>query len=125
MAKLKKDELEKVVRRDMPGYRLARRAKPRPGLDRARSRPAASAATPDLDTLKRKYLPRQGANAAAAAAADAAVRGAGAGRPAAPDNDDEIVAVEPETAPHPWDRGARPKAVVVSARGKRIVGKQG
>jgi hypothetical protein len=121
MAKLKKDELEKVVRRDMPGYRLARKPRTRPGVDSPRPRPAASAGTPDLEALKRKYAPRKGANAAAAAAAARAV----AARPGTVDDDDEIIAVEPEAAPHPWDRAARPKAVVVSARSKRIVGKQG
>jgi hypothetical protein len=117
---MKKGELEKVVRRDMPGYRLARKPKTRAGVDSPRPRPAASAGTPDLEALKRKYAPRQGANAVAADAAARAV----AARPGTVE-DDEIVAVEPESAPHPWDRAARPKAVVVSARSKRIVGKQG
>jgi hypothetical protein len=120
---MKKDELEKVVRRDMPGYRLARKAKPRKGVDSGRPRPVAAAGTPDLQVLRRKYAAR--GPAPAAAASDAAARAADARRAAAADNDDEIVAVEPESAPHPWDRAARPKAVVVSARDKRIVGKQG
>ena len=122
MAKMKKADLEKVVRRDMPGYRLARKAKPRKGVDSPRARPASAAGTPDLDALRRKYLPRR--RSEAAGIADAAARAAGARRVADPD-EDEIVAVEPEAASHPWDRAARPKAVVVSARGKRIVGKQG
>jgi hypothetical protein len=123
MAKMKKGELEKVVRRDMPGYRLARKAKARKGTDRARTRPAAAAGTPDLETLRRKYAARS--RPATGAASDVSARTAAARRAADGDNDDEIVAIEPESAPHPWDRAARPKAVVVSARDKRIVGKQG
>ncbi len=33
--------------------------------------------------------------------------------------------VEPKSAPHPLDRGSRPKAVVISTRTKKIVGSQG
>jgi hypothetical protein len=40
-------------------------------------------------------------------------------------DDDEIVAVEPIEALHPWDRAARPKVVVISSKDKKIVGKQG
>jgi hypothetical protein len=49
------------------------------------------------------------------------------GQPAADaaDDDTEIVLVEPKTAPHPLDRGSRPKAVVISTRQKKIVGEQG
>jgi hypothetical protein len=122
---MKKEDLERVVRRDMPGYRLARKAKPRKGADARRARPASAAGTPDLDTLRRKYLARGTGSRGTAGAADATRRAASIRRPADSDGDDEIVAIEPEAASHPWDRAARPKAVVVSARDKRIVGKQG
>jgi hypothetical protein len=36
-----------------------------------------------------------------------------------------IVAVEPEEPAHLWDRASRPKAIVISGKNKKIVGKQG
>jgi hypothetical protein len=118
MAKMAKKDLERIVRKEMPGYRLARKPKQgRAGADaRASARQAApEARTPSLDALKRKYL-----GAAAARAAGGAARKKGRGRGA-----DRIVAVEPEAAAHPWDRAARPKAVVISGKDKKIVGTQG
>ena len=43
----------------------------------------------------------------------------------AANDDTEIVLVEPKTAPHPLDRGSRPKAVVISTKDKKIIGTQG
>ena len=44
----------------------------------------------------------------------------------ADDDDDEmIVAVEPETAADPLDRGTRAKAAVISKKGKKVIGQQG
>ena len=43
----------------------------------------------------------------------------------AADDDTEIVMVEPKVAPHPLDRGSRPKAIVISTTQKKIVGEQG
>jgi hypothetical protein len=122
MAKMARNDLERIVRKEMPGYRLTRRPKPGRAAADARAsarRAAPEARTPSLDALKRKYL-----GADAVPAPKKATRGAdtrkGRGRGA-----DRIVAVEPESAAHPWDRAARPKAVVISGKDKKIVGTQG
>jgi hypothetical protein len=120
MAKMARKDLERIVRKEMPGYRLARKPKPGRAAADARAsarRAAPEARTPSLDALKRKYL-----GADAAPAPKKATRGADTKKRRGADR---IVAVEPESAAHPWDRAARPKAVVVSGKDKKIVGRQG
>jgi hypothetical protein len=115
MAKMKKEEIEKIVRREMPGFHVASKTGSRNATDSARKRPAPDADTPDLKALRRKYLSgdskrdtRQQTDA----------------RPVEND-DDEIVAVEPDDAEDSLDRVSRSKAIVVSGAKKKIVGKQG
>jgi hypothetical protein len=125
---MRRDELEKVVEREMPGHRLARRSRAESAGEADAPAPP-DAATPSLEALRKKYL--RGKYLAPDAAADEDVREEPAARssavsaPAGADDEDVIVAVEPEAPTHPWDRGSRPKAVVVSAKDKKIVGKQG
>lgn len=54
MAKMKKADLEKIVEREMPGRRIARKSEA--AKDVPRAKPVTEARTPDLDTLRRKYL---------------------------------------------------------------------
>lgn len=119
MAKMKKADLEKIVERELPGRRIARKSEA--AKDAPRPKPVSEARSPDLDTLRRKYLRRGRTQPASRQPRRPEVDDP---RPTRAD-DDEIVAVEPKAPAHPWDRAARPKAVVISGRDKRIVGKQG
>ena len=120
MAKLSKKELEDIVERDMPGYRLARQAAA--GQEGAAGDAAADhadATTPSLNQLRQKYLSsKYGVADSARPQADA--DGGEHNHDSNLDDDDEIVTVEPTNATHPWDVTARPKVVVVSGREKRI-----
>jgi hypothetical protein len=152
MAKLSRDEVKEIVRRDVPGTRVVETD---PAADPRKLRAAPDLDSPDLDALRAKYL----GNAGAPPAEDAAGAGEDAaeapGAPEAPearagtseapaeaaaepgasvdgddgddddDDDVEIVSVAPEQPAEPWDRGARPKAVVVSSKEKRVIGRQG
>ena len=123
MARLSRQELEDIVARDMPGYRLSKQAAE--GEDRtARDAAAgpADATTPSLSQLRHKSLLDKYGAPSARLDADAGERL----QDADADDGDEIVTVEPTKAAAPWDVSAsRPKVVVVSGREKRIVGRQG
>ena len=116
MGKIKKEDLESIVKRDMPGFRVASKGTDKDAIDAAGRRPAADAETPDLQALREKYLSRD-RQKYSRPAPDAA--------PADEPDDDEIVTVEPSDDTDARDRARRSKAVVVSGRTKRIIGKQG
>jgi hypothetical protein len=125
MAKLSKDDLQRIVEKEMPKYKVAETpATPGPA-DGAKTRAKPEAQTPDLQTLRKKYLREKflSDDAAGGGYQD----GEPNGNPAADaaGDDTEIVLVEPKVAPHPLDRGSRPKAIVVSTTQKKIIGKQG
>ena len=126
MARLSRKELEDIVTRDMPGYRLARGAaegEERTAEDAAGDR--ADATTPSLGQLRHKYLFDKYGAAEATSARLEADRGESAPGEDS-DDEDQIVTVEPAKAAPAWDvSAARPKVVVVSGREKRIVGRQG
>jgi hypothetical protein len=117
MARMKDEDLERIVRRDMPGYRLTPKSKAAAGMDASRGRPRVDAGTPDLETLRRKYASRDFQTSAASSDQ--------VGGGVANADDDAIVTVERESGADPLDPGSRPKAVVISGRNNRIVGKQG
>lgn len=117
MARMKKEDVERIIQREMPGYRVAPQ-RGGPGADAPRKRATAGAGTPDLEALKRKYLSKEPKTSGSAATGRDSVH-------TRRNEDDEIVVVEPDSVVDPWDRVSRRKAVVVSGREKRIVGKQG
>lgn len=128
MPTLSRAEIERIIQRDKPGFRLSSQITDNQApaeTDAARStRTAAPGGDARYRRLSDKYL---GNNAEEMDDDDAepAANELDASS-AARDNDDEmIVAVEPTTAAHPWDRGARPKAVVISVKDKKIIGQQG
>jgi len=111
-------KVQKAVDREMPGYVVRKKAK------KAR-RPAAStdAVSPDLETLKKRYL-----------GDDSEPDAAAAGTPppkskskAKPGYDDEIVPVEPKDRSRDGrlPGGARAKRVVYSGDADEIIGRQG
>ena len=123
MAKLSRADLQRIVERQMPKYKLAETPAAPGAADGAKTRAKPEAQTPDLDTLRKKYLREKFLSDAEGGYQDREPNG----QPAADaDGDDtEIVLVEPKVAPHPLDRGSRPKAVVISSKQKKIVGEQG
>jgi hypothetical protein len=99
------EELEEIVSKAMPSYRVVRQEP----TDMADAPPAESR-SPSLDELRRKYLGEE-------AVTDAAVRGEPEEEP------DTLVVVEPKT---PEDRvhGAGQKVLMLNKDGK-IIGMQG
>ena len=122
MAKLPKEEIEKVIEREMPDYRVVPK---KPTSDsRASSEPVQSD-TPDIAALRRKYLRRRPASDVRTETANRTPGRDDDPQPTA--DDDAIVAVEPK------DRsldvrlpgGTRSKRVVISGNSKGIIGRQG
>jgi hypothetical protein len=105
-APLAEQQLEKIIARDMPGYKLARRHL----VDERRPEPDEAA--PDINALRKKYL---GDSFSFADNAESEVE-----QPQ--DAGDVIVAVEPAEGS---DDQIRPKTVVISGKSKRVIGRQG
>jgi hypothetical protein len=125
MAKLSKQEIEEIVERDMPGYKVVQHETP--DADERAAETNADEVAPDIDTLREKYLGESENSAAesenpgheADASPETAADDAG-------DNaDDAIIAVQPKEAGDPFDHAARPKSVVVSGKDRRVIGSQG
>ena len=120
MAKLTDDDVKSIIGKELKGYRIASSSNSMGGAsDAGRGRSDVDATTPDLATLRRKYL-----GDSAAEEAEEVPNGYLDSLDGAPD-EDMIVAVEPETAVDPWSRSARPKAKVISGAKKTIIGSQG
>jgi len=122
MAKMKKEEIDKIIKRDMPGHRMVKKAKPQGGADARPSAVPTEAGTPDLQQLRQKYQKSTNPHGVNAATRKSNYN-PGDNNPAS--DDDEIVAVEPENPTDTWGRNLRRKTVVISGREKKIVGKQG
>ncbi|MCI0414949.1 hypothetical protein L0222_19405 [bacterium] len=107
MSKLPKEEVEKIIKKSLKGYRL--REETPAETDTSATRVSPDSGGLDLKALRKKYL-RTDSVQEPATGEDAV--------------EDEIVIVEPEGRA-PLDRGARGKAVVVSGKKKKIIGQQG
>jgi hypothetical protein len=118
MAKAPEKILQRAVDREMPGYTV--RKKRKTSRDQADSARKTDAVSPDLESLKKKYL-------GGASAADAADSHAPTESGAAPRYDDEIVPVEPKdrTRDGRLPGGSRAKRVVYSGASDKIIGRQG
>ena len=126
MAKLTRKKLQEIIEQADPSTQLV-------DTKAAGDRPATTAAdfdTPDIEQLRSKFLgedvarePTKPAKSTKSAKKSATARSA---KPkAGPDDDISIVSVEKKQKTDPWDRGSRPKAVVVSDKEGRIIGRQG
>jgi hypothetical protein len=124
MAKLSKEDLQRIVEQQMPKYKLAETPSAPGAADGAKTRAKPEAQTPDLETLRKKYL-RETFLSDAGGGGHEGVEPNGQPAADAAGDDTEIVLVEPKVVPHPLDRGSRPKAIVVSTTQKKIVGEQG
>jgi hypothetical protein len=122
MAKLSRKRLETVVKQAAPGYKIAST-----NTAADARRPSADQSTPDFAQLQRKYGGGSSSVVADSTTKSPSRKGAQPPkRPAATKitDDDQIVALEREGGSDPWDRGARPKSIVVSGAGK-VIGRQG
>ncbi len=137
MANLTDSELDEIIKQSLPGYKVSSKsqvARPATETDSVRSGARASHADASrAETLRRRYLGTD-VTATDADDEDASEESANfvADENYAPpdssldDEDDEmIVAVEPETATDPLDRGSRAKAAVISKKEKKVIGQQG
>jgi hypothetical protein len=121
MAKLPRDELKKIIERDLPGYTLDA---PGEGADERTTRTEPEESAPDIDQLREKYLGETapgGNEPEPTATADEG--GGGGGEAEAEQPDEEIVPVKRTDATDPWDHESRPKTVIVSDG--KVVGSQG
>lgn len=114
MAKLTRKEVERIIKRDAPGHRVVEYPVKD---DSVTLRVRSDEGTPDLSSLKRKYGGPEEAAAAIEGGQDA---GAGENEP-----EDQLVAIEPEAPPNPWDHGSKPKVVLISGKDKKIIASQG
>src|SRR5215208_2134693 len=107
MARLSKEELQRIVEAEVPGYTVAERP---PESDATASRVAPDASTPDVETLRQKY------GGESAAPRDEAPHNPGNPHddPAEKPTDSAIVIIEPKDASDDRDRDAGRKAVVIS-----------
>ena len=143
MAKLSKEEVEEIIERDLPDFQVAQESLEKEESDspdaagiRDSSRPNISDATsPDLNTLREKLRRRSRSADTNRTVASREfsrdfqefsldtddVQTAGQDETA----DDVIVAVKPKKSHSPFDAGYRTKAVVISGRSKKVIGRQG
>lgn len=139
MARLSKEEVEQIIERDLPDYQVVKESleKEESGADVAGFRDSAKesssdATSPDLDTL-RENLRRRSADSTTSDASRRFLHSYHSFTFDAEDEatadddtaDDVIVAVRPKKSHGPFDAGYRTKAVIISGRSKRVIGRQG
>ena len=114
-------KVRKAVEREMPGYVVKKKPKaPR----RASAAASTDAVSPDLETLRRRYL---GGGAGADAAPASSPKSRTPRTHARSRYDDEIVPVEPKDRSRDGrlPSGSRAKRVVYSGDSDEIIGRQG
>lgn len=124
MAKLTRKQLEAIVKKEAPGYHIARQSG---AADAREAQVKADEITPDLEQLKKKYGGGESASGASDAAprkATKSTRKSARKSTAATSDGAQIVALESDRPADPWDRGSRPKSIVISDSG-RVIGRQG
>ena len=127
MAKLSKEEMQRIVDQQMPRYkvRVPGAAPVAADAGGAPTRATPEAETPDLKTLRKKYLRNKFLGTTDSGFDQTGEPNSQPATDAGADDDTEIVLVEPKTESHPLDRSSRPKAIVVSTTRKKIIGQQG
>lgn len=116
MSRLSRSDLQAIIERELPGSQLVE-TDDDAGPHRA---VATDFDTPDVEVLREKFLgtkPRRRKTPQDDA-------GKVEAEPA-PDEDVTIVPVRTTQRGDAWDRSTRPKAVVISEREGRIIGRQG
>ncbi|HKY45575.1 MAG TPA: hypothetical protein VJM50_20975 [Pyrinomonadaceae bacterium] len=137
MAKLSKEEVEQIIERDLPDFQVVKESIEKDTdntdfgrfRDSARQRSISDATSPSLDTLREKLRQRSGRSQS-----DSTTLGSYRNEGFRSDDvgdvdnetaDDTIVAVRPKTSHSPYDGGYRTKAVIISGRQKKVIGRQG
>ena len=127
---LPREELARIVANQMPGWTLVDESEEQ--LDAVFAAAPAEAVSPDLATLREKYLPNAAPDADVASAVDFAAGGLDAAETAGgnppPAGDDlgmTVVKPDPTVSHDAWSTSAGPKSLIVSTSNNRIVGSQG
>ena len=112
-------KVQKAVDREMPGYVVKKKARTPRGT---RASASTDAVSPDLETLKKRYLGSDSDSAADSATGEPSSKKRAKSR-----YDDEIVPVEPKdrTRDGRLPSGSRAKRVVYSGDSDEIIGRQG
>jgi hypothetical protein len=121
MAKLSKKDMEQIIKRDLPGYKLAGGTH-RSEVDALWAPPEAR--SQDLDALRKRFLGDRESDAAAAGPEETDAP-SGAGSDDDEDLEDAMVPIEPEGEPDPTDRRSHAKVAIVSGKDRKVVGTQG
>src|SRR5215470_5667144 len=118
-------KVQKAVDREMPGYVVKKKR----GARRRGEAASTDAVSPDLDTLKKRYLGGDSETDGAVRAdiADSAGSAPSRKKRGKPRYDDEIVPVEPKDRSRDGrlPSGSRAKRVVYSGDSDEIIGRQG
>jgi len=128
MAKLSKKELQQIIERNLPGHKIVEGAEKDEGPAGARDPATSSGAqveadTPDIASLRRKYLRKRFLTAGGEDAPGTA--GAFDEKLGADSDDVDIVLVESKNSSDPLDRRSQIKAVLIDTKTKKIIGAQG
>ena len=110
---LSRDRLEKIVRKEAPGYRIAPEQKAQPA-DRAQRYAKPDVTVPSIDTMRRKYQDR--GPGADRAERKTPKRGTG-------EAPGRVVKLEPEDG-NADARRVAPKRILISGKGK-VISRQG
>lgn len=135
MARLSGEEVKKIIERDLPSYQVAQEAVNEDVEDSASvsasrdsfsKRSLSDATSPNLDTLLQKLRSRSRAGESERARGlDVMTDSSGEVDEGNDDVDDVIVPVRPKKSHGAYDVGYRTKAVVISGRSKKVIGRQG
>lgn len=135
MGKLSKEEVKQIIERDLPDFQVVQESVDRDAdntnfgrfRDSSRQQSISDATSPNLDTLLEKLRQRSSRSQADSNTfgRTEAVRSDDVGDMDDDTADDAIVAVRPKTSHSPYDAGYRTKAVIISGRQKKVIGRQG
>jgi hypothetical protein len=131
---LSKEELEEIIEKDIPGHRMSRKSfrNQTDEVDAARAldMETPEASTPDVETLREKYL--QDKFFGSKNRSESAEMETSAERSASPktksldeEPEDIIVSVKPKQSSGMRDDSSQLKAAVISGAEKKVIGQQG
>jgi hypothetical protein len=125
MAKLGREDRDRIIKRDLPGYRVVeqRQSEADESADTTTAPVRPEAGTPDVAELRRKYFGSSDSAADSVSTGHNPGSNPGSNPGGFEEDEDEIVRVTPESVADPLDRGGRAKSVIISREG--VKGSQG